>query len=168
MAVLANAGSAAKGDQKGRRGGTVGKSNIFKIVKMVMEKNFAPIIIFSFSKKECEAYAMQMAQLDFNSGKILMKLFVITYVMNFVLIWCFAAEEKKLVDELFNNAMDVLSDEDKKLPQVENVLPLLRRGIGIHHGGLLPILKETIEILFSEGLIKVKIYLFNQYFDIFI
>lgn len=28
------------------------------------------------------------------------------------------------------------------------------RGIAIHHGGLLPILKETIEILFSEGLIK--------------
>lgn len=37
---------------------------------------------------------------------------------------------------------------------MENVLPLLRRGIGIHHGGLLPILKETIEILFGEGLIK--------------
>ncbi|KAG8131098.1 putative Superkiller viralicidic activity 2-like protein [Naja naja] len=37
---------------------------------------------------------------------------------------------------------------------VEHVLPLLKRGIGIHHGGLLPILKETIEILFSEGLIK--------------
>lgn len=40
--------------------------------------------------------------------------------------------------------------------QVEHVLPLLKRGIGIHHGGLLPILKETIEILFSEGLIKVR------------
>ena len=34
------------------------------------------------------------------------------------------------------------------------MLPLLKRGIGIHHGGLLPILKEVIEILFSEGLIK--------------
>jgi ATP-dependent RNA helicase DOB1 len=74
---------------------------------------------------------MQMAKLDFNT-----------------------IEEKKLVDEVFNNAMDVLSEEDRKLPQVENVLPLLRRGIGIHHGGLLPILKETIEILFGEGLIK--------------
>lgn len=41
-------------------------------------------------------------------------------------------------------------------PQVEHVLPLLKRGIGIHHGGLLPILKETIEILFSEGLLKVS------------
>ena len=63
-------------------------------------------------------------------------------------------EEKKLVDEVFNNAMMVLSEEDRSLPQVENVLPLLKRGIGIHHGGLLPILKETIEILFGEGLIK--------------
>ena len=63
-------------------------------------------------------------------------------------------EEKKLVDEVFNNAMMVLSEEDRGLPQVENVLPLLKRGIGIHHGGLLPILKETTEILFGEGLIK--------------
>jgi ATP-dependent RNA helicase DOB1 len=37
---------------------------------------------------------------------------------------------------------------------VELVLPLLKKGIGIHHSGLLPILKETIEILFSEGLLK--------------
>ena len=66
----------------------------------------------SFSKKECEAYALQMAKLDFNTP-----------------------EEKKLVDEVFENAMMVLSEEDRGLPQVENVLPLLRRGIGIHHGG---------------------------------
>lgn len=84
MAVLANVGSASKGDQKGRRGGTVGKSNIFKIVKMVMEKNFAPIIIFSFSKRECEAYAMQMAQLDFNSGKILMEFYFMIHRYLFV------------------------------------------------------------------------------------
>lgn len=128
-------GEAAKGDQKGRKGGikgaNAGQSNIFKIVKMIMERNFAPVIIFSFSKKDCEVYAMQMAKLDFNT-----------------------AEEKRLVDEVFNNALDVLSEEDRQLPQVENVLPLLRRGIGIHHGGLLPILKEIIEILFGEGLLK--------------
>lgn len=66
-----------------------------------------------------------------------------------------ADDEKKLVSEVFTNAMGSLSEEDRNLPQVEAVLPLLKRGIGIHHGGLLPILKETIEILFSEGLIKV-------------
>jgi replicative superfamily II helicase len=36
---------------------------------------------------------------------------------------------------------------------------LLRRGIGIHHSGLLPILKEIIEILFQEGLLKVRVML---------
>lgn len=35
------------------------------------------------------------------------------------------------------------------------MLPLLKRGIGIHHGGLLPIVKEVIELLFQEGLLKV-------------
>uniref|UniRef100_G1NUZ4 Exosome RNA helicase MTR4 n=1 Tax=Myotis lucifugus TaxID=59463 RepID=G1NUZ4_MYOLU len=131
MQVLREAGDLAKGDQKGRKGGTKGPSNVFKIVKMIMERNFQPVIIFSFSKKDCEAYALQMTKLDFNTD-----------------------EEKKMVEEVFSNAIDCLSDEDKKLPQVEHVLPLLKRGIGIHHGGLLPILKETIEILFSEGLIK--------------
>ncbi|MEJ1275691.1 hypothetical protein NN561_006588 [Cricetulus griseus] len=131
MQVLRDAGDLAKGDQKGRKGGTKGPSNVFKIVKMIMERNFQPVIIFSFSKKDCEAYALQMTKLDFNTD-----------------------EEKKMVEEVFSNAIDCLSDEDKKLPQVEHVLPLLKRGIGIHHGGLLPILKETIEILFSEGLIK--------------
>ena len=32
---------------------------------------------------------------------------------------------------------------------------ILKRGIGIHHGGLLPIVKEMVEILFSRGLCKV-------------
>mmetsp|Transcript_4322 Transcript_4322/g.4083 ORF Transcript_4322/g.4083 Transcript_4322/m.4083 type:complete len:140 (-) Transcript_4322:1456-1875(-) len=35
------------------------------------------------------------------------------------------------------------------------MLLLLKRGIGIHHGGLYPIIKEVIEILFQEGLLKV-------------
>jgi hypothetical protein len=30
----------------------------------------------------------------------------------------YLAEEKKMVDTVFNNAIDSLSDEDKKLPQV--------------------------------------------------
>lgn len=39
--------------------------------------------------------------------------------------------------------------------QVAAILPMLKRGIGIHHSGLLPILKEVIEIMFQEGLLKV-------------
>ena len=96
-----------------------------------MDQELDPCIVFSFSKKDCEAYALQMSRLDFN-----------------------AEQEKELVEQVFVNAMEALSDDDKKLPQVETLLPLLKRGIGIHHGGLLPILKEVIEILFQEGLIK--------------
>lgn len=49
-------------------GAFAGPSSVFKIVKMIMERNFQPVIIFSFSKKECEAYALQVAKLDFNRG----------------------------------------------------------------------------------------------------
>lgn len=63
-------------------------------------------------------------------------------------------DEAATVQQVFENAIGALSEDDKKLPQIELILPLLKRGIGIHHGGLLPILKEVIEILFQEGLIK--------------
>jgi ATP-dependent RNA helicase DOB1 len=59
------------------------------------------------------------------------------------------------VGQIFGNAINSLSEDDRKLPQIEHILPLLKRGIGIHHSGLLPILKEVIEILFQEGLLKV-------------
>lgn len=60
-----------------------------------------------------------------------------------------------MVSKVFNSAIERLSEADHHLPQIEHILPLLKRGIGIHHSGLLPILKEAIEILFQEGLIKV-------------
>jgi ATP-dependent RNA helicase DOB1 len=63
--------------------------------------------------------------------------------------------ERDMVSQVFRNAISSLNEDDRQLPQIEHILPLLRRGIGIHHGGLLPILKETIEILFQEGLLKV-------------
>lgn len=34
---------------------------------MIMERNFAPVIVFSFSKKDCEAYALQMTKIEFNT-----------------------------------------------------------------------------------------------------
>lgn len=109
-----------------------GPTDIYKIVKMIMMKNYNPVIVFSFSKRDCENYALQMSQLAFNDES-----------------------EKAMVSKVFSSAIEMLSDEDKELPQIQHLLPLLRRGIGIHHSGLLPILKETIEILFQEGLIKV-------------
>ena len=55
------------GDTKGRKGGFKGETNCFRIIKMIMERNFAPVIVFSFSKKDCEAYALQMTKLEFNT-----------------------------------------------------------------------------------------------------
>ncbi len=37
-------------------------------MKMIMERSYQPVIVFSFSKRECEAYALQMSKLDFNTG----------------------------------------------------------------------------------------------------
>jgi len=48
-----------------------------------------------------------------------------------------------------------LKGSDKKLPQIQRMRELLSRGIGVHHGGLLPIVKEVVEILFQRGLVKV-------------
>jgi ATP-dependent RNA helicase DOB1 len=97
-----------------------------------MLKNYNPVIVFSFSKRECEALALTMSKFEFNG-----------------------TDEQDLVTNIFTNAIDNLSADDRHLPQILHLLPLLKRGIGIHHGGLLPILKEVIEILFQEGLIKV-------------
>lgn len=118
--------------QKGLMVGKVGEeSDIFKMVKMIIQRQYDPVILFSFSKRECEFLAMQMARMDLNDD-----------------------DEKVITERIFWSAMDMLSDDDKKLPQVSNLLPILKRGIGVHHSGLLPILKEVIEILFQEGLIK--------------
>uniref|UniRef100_A0A803PIK7 RNA helicase n=1 Tax=Cannabis sativa TaxID=3483 RepID=A0A803PIK7_CANSA len=130
----------SEGDKKKENGkwkkglvmGKIGeKTDIFKMVKMIIQRQYDPVILFSFSKKECETLAMQMAKMDLNGD-----------------------DEKVNIETIFWSAMDMLSDDDKKLPQVSHMLPLLKRGIGVHHSGLLPILKEVIEILFQEGLIK--------------
>ena len=36
---------------------------------MIMERKLQPVIIFSFSRRECEALAMDMSKLDFNTGE---------------------------------------------------------------------------------------------------
>ena len=32
---------------------------------------------------------------------------------------------------------------------------IVKKGVGIHHGGLLPLIKEVVELLFQDGLLKV-------------
>ena len=62
-----------------------------------MQRNYDPLIVFSFSKKECELLARQMAELDLNNNS-----------------------EKKLVEGIFWNAVDILSEEDRRLPQASS------------------------------------------------
>jgi len=54
-----------------------------------------------------------------------------------------------------DGAMALLSEADRELAPVQSILPLLKSGIGVHHSGLLPIVKEMVELLFQEQLIKV-------------
>jgi ATP-dependent RNA helicase DOB1 len=35
---------------------------------MIMERQYNPVIVFSFSKRECEQHALNMAKLDFSTG----------------------------------------------------------------------------------------------------
>ena len=53
---------------RGKKGGQRG-TNCFKVVKMIMERQLQPVIVFSFSRRDCEAYALQMSKLDFNACK---------------------------------------------------------------------------------------------------
>ena len=96
-----------------------------KLITLIVSKGLDPCIVFSFSKRECEAFSMSLKNCDFNQE-----------------------EERDSIDRIFHNAIQTLSEEDQQLPQITMMLPLLKRGIGIHHGGLLPIVKEVIELLF--------------------
>ena len=47
--------------QKGLVMGRLGEeSDIFKMVKMIIQRQYDPVILFSFSKRECESLAMQV------------------------------------------------------------------------------------------------------------
>lgn len=49
-----------------------------------------------------------------------------------------------------------LGQADRRVPQVLRVRELLSRGLGVHHAGLLPIVKEVVELLFCRGLVKAR------------
>ena len=63
-------------------------------------------------------------------------------------------EEKQILD-FYDQVVSSMPIEDQSIPQVQELREILISGIGVHHAGLLPIIKETIEILYSRGLIKV-------------
>ena len=91
-----------------------------------------PAILFCFSRKNCEIYSKY-----------------ITLTLN-------THEERSEIEHIFNKHVTKnMSASDRNLPQTLLIKSNLMKGIGIHHSGLLPLLKEIIEILFSKGLIKI-------------
>ena len=102
-------------------------------VKTLGAKELLPCIVFSFSKKKCEECAfLGLSSVDLTN-----------------------AREKAGIHIFFASAVQRLSGSDRSLPQITRLQGLLKRGIGVHHAGLLPIMKECVEMLFARGLVKV-------------
>ncbi|KAJ1984889.1 Antiviral helicase ski2 [Dimargaris verticillata] len=96
------------------------------------KKALLPAVIFTFSRRRCEEYAHGLTNTDFNT-----------------------AVQKHAVQLFITKSLVRLREPDRRLPQIVRMTDLLRRGIAVHHGGLLPILKEIVEILFARGLVRV-------------
>jgi ATP-dependent RNA helicase DOB1 len=122
----------ADGSDKSNGGAHESESDISRLAKLIAERNADPAIFFSFSKKEVECNARKLASIQLTDS-----------------------DEVKLIDAIVSSALETLSEHDKKLAQVANVYPLLANGIGVHHGGMLPVLKELVEVLFQENLVKL-------------
>lgn len=59
------------------------------------------------------------------------------------------------ITSYFQKCLLKLKPEDRDIPQVLTLQDSLKRGIGVHHSGILPILKEIVEILFHSGHVKL-------------
>lgn len=145
-----NRGGSNRGGNRGGRGGSRGagavgsnKSQFFRkggpskktwstLVNYLRKQDLLPMVVFVFSKKRCEEYADWLDGINFCNNR-----------------------EKSQIYMFIEKSITRLKKDDRELPQILKVRALLERGIAVHHGGLLPIVKELIEILFAKGFIKV-------------
>jgi antiviral helicase SKI2 len=102
------------------------------MVQNLRKKELLPACVFVFSKKRCEQNAESCSNLDFCT-----------------------ASEKSAIHMTIENSIARLKPEDRQLPQILRVRELLSRGFAVHHSGMLPILKEVVELLFAKALVKV-------------
>ncbi|XP_031486566.1 DExH-box ATP-dependent RNA helicase DExH11 isoform X1 [Nymphaea colorata] len=102
------------------------------LITKLLKKSLLPAVIFCFSKNRCDKSADCLASADYTTSS-----------------------EKSEIRVFCDKAFSRLKGSDRNLPQIVRVQNLLRRGIGVHHAGLLPIVKEVIEMLFCRGFIKV-------------
>ena len=100
-------------------------------VNYLNENLLLPAIYFKFSRVKCERIAT-------NFGTTLVTL-----------------EEQQDIKAIFNSQMEKYKIYYQHLKQYKDVYKQIQTGIAYHHSGLIPILKEIIEILYSKGLIKL-------------
>ncbi|XP_015342949.1 helicase SKI2W [Marmota marmota marmota] len=91
-----------------------------------------PVVVFTFSRGRCDEQASGLTSLDLTTSS-----------------------EKSEIHLFLQRCLARLRGSDRQLPQVLHMSELLHRGLGVHHSGILPILKEIVEMLFSRGLVKV-------------
>ncbi|XP_040547233.1 helicase SKI2W [Gallus gallus] len=102
------------------------------LVALLQAQGQLPAVAFTFSRGRCDAHAAALGRTDLSS-----------------------AAEKGRVRGFVRRCLARLRGGDRRLPQVLQMSELLERGIGVHHSGVLPLLKEVVEMLFSQGLVKL-------------
>ena len=101
------------------------------VINKLVDDNQLPALFFKFSRKKCE----QMCR--------------------YVKVSLVDHEELHKINSTFTKIMLKYKDKYEHLEQYQDVYKQIQKGVAYHHSGMLPILKEIVEILFSRGLIKV-------------
>lgn len=106
-----------------------------KVTEYLVEKEMLPALCYVFSRKQLEKCAEELTTnlLEFDSK--------IPYTVD--------RECEQIIRKLPN------FEEYLHLPEYVNTVKLLRKGIGIHHAGLMSVLREMTEMLFAKGFIKI-------------
>ena len=105
-----------------------------EIIDELAARDMLPAIYFLFSRNDCQIFAERLAAI--RPGLV------------------DKAQEAR-IDAVLAATLAALRPEDHELEQVKIITRLARRGIGFHHAGLLPILKQLVEVLFGLGLMQV-------------
>ncbi|VDN02455.1 unnamed protein product [Thelazia callipaeda] len=108
------------------------KNIYITVIDHLRMQGMLPVIVFIFSRRRCDENAYLLRSVDLTSQK-----------------------EKSDIHHFFSKCIERLQGSDKNLPQVLQMIELCKRGFAIHHSGILPILKEVVELLFQKGLVKV-------------
>ena len=118
---------------KPRPGGGGHDRNLWvHLVGLLRQRQLLPAVIFTFSKKRCEENAGSMPNTDLCTALEKSEIHVVI--------------ERSLTRlkgvSVFATRADV-AGSDRSLPQIRRMRDLLSRGVAVHHGGLLPIVKEV-------------------------